>query len=287
MSPFDPAHRTVRRPNQQQKLLAVSVPDMGTLVNAAERGEPFPMKREEVRSVTRRKEGGGRRLVSATAEKLKDIILANDPDTQIGSLPELARHLGVGIVTIQQAARILEHQGLLEVRRGPGGGYYGKRPDEATLERALTAYIHVQGPAYDEAREIVWLLNVELASVAAECTDEQLRDELRALAERIDDSDGEAQRFALEMDIQKLLRKMVDRPLITLLQHVAMGIYKNNPLTRLVKTREQVAAWKTGRHRLIDAILANDTDRARFEADRNRKYLLGLLANRNLDNTAA
>jgi DNA-binding FadR family transcriptional regulator len=239
-----------------------------------------------VRRGTRRKEEGGRRLVSATVESLRDIILANDPNTQIGSLPELARHLGVGIVTVQQAARILEHQGLLEVRRGPGGGYYGKRPDEATLERALMAYIHLQGPAYDEAREIVWLLSCELASVAAECIDEQIRDELRALADRIDGSDGEAQRFALEQDIHMLLRKMVDRPLITLLQHVTMGLYKDNPLTRLVKSREDVAIWKTGRHRLIDAILANDSDRARFEADRNRKHLQGLLTSRNLDKSA-
>jgi GntR family transcriptional regulator, transcriptional repressor for pyruvate dehydrogenase complex len=246
-------------------------------------GDSFPTNCEEVRSMAKRKEEGGRRLVSATAEKLKDIILAKDPDAQIGSLPELARLLGVGIVTVQQAARILEHQGLLDVRRGPGGGYYGRRPDAAALERALTAYIHVHGPAYDEARQIVWLLNCELASIAAQCTDEQLREELRALAARIDSTDAEAQRFAFEHDMHMVLLKMADRPLIALLQHVSMGIYKNNPLPRLVKTRAQVAAWKTGRRRLIDAILANDAERARFEADRNRKYLLGLLTNRKFD----
>jgi DNA-binding IscR family transcriptional regulator len=41
-------------------------------------------------------------------------------------------------VTVQQAARVLEHEGLLAVRRGPGGGYYGTRPDEAALPSART-----------------------------------------------------------------------------------------------------------------------------------------------------
>jgi len=80
-----------------------------------------------------------RQLVLAAAAQLRDVILAREPNTQIGSLNEVAELLGVGIVTVQQAARILEHEGLLAVRRGPGGGYYGTRPDEAALERAFAA----------------------------------------------------------------------------------------------------------------------------------------------------
>src|SRR3546814_16828914 len=76
------------------------------------------------------------------------MILDCEPDTQIGSLPEIAQTLGVGIVTVQQAARILEHEGLLAVRRGPGGGYYGKRPDAGALQRALAAYMRVHGLGY-------------------------------------------------------------------------------------------------------------------------------------------
>lgn len=76
-----------------------------------------------------------RDLVQVAAAKMRDMILAQAPDVQIGSLRELALALGVGIVTVQQAARILEHEGLLKVRRGPGGGYYGARHRAETLER--------------------------------------------------------------------------------------------------------------------------------------------------------
>jgi len=41
------------------------------------------------------------RLVSATADKMRDSILTQAPDALIGSLPELAQLLGVGIATVQ------------------------------------------------------------------------------------------------------------------------------------------------------------------------------------------
>ena len=66
----------------------------------------------------KRRSRSGQRLVHATAERLREMIYATEPESRIGSLTSLAETLGVGIVTVQQAARILEHEGLLEVRRG-------------------------------------------------------------------------------------------------------------------------------------------------------------------------
>src|SRR3546814_1757416 len=90
------------------------------------------------------------------------MILDCEPDTQIGSLPEIAQTLGVGIVTVQQAARILEHEGLLAVRRGPGGGYYGKRPDAGALQRALAAYMRVHR-SEEHTSEIQSLMRISYA----------------------------------------------------------------------------------------------------------------------------
>jgi len=62
-----------------------------------------------------------RRLVSATAEKMRDLILAQAPDALIGSLPELAQLLGVGIAILTQVAiELLVHvrnDSLLVVRK--------------------------------------------------------------------------------------------------------------------------------------------------------------------------
>ena len=215
-----------------------------------------------------------RHLVQATAEKMREMIFAQAPDTQIGSLPEVAAQLGVGIVTVQQAARILEHEGLLEVRRGPGGGYYGMRPDEAALKRLMAAYLQVHEPDRYEAIDIMTLLDCELMPAAALCTDETLRAELRALGERIDSSNTPEQRIAFENRMHDILFRMVNRPLMALLGRVSMSYYAEHPFPGLFRGEEGVVAWKSWRHHIVNAILSNDEELARFEATRHRADLL-------------
>lgn len=212
-------------------------------------------------------------LVQATAEKMRALIFAQPPDTQIGSLPEVARQLGVGIVTVQQAARVLEHEGLLEVRRGPGGGYYGTRPDEAALERAIAAYMRGHGEAYLEALDMMALLNCELVAAAAASGDEAQRERLRALEPAIDTADSEDLRVAFEQDLQAILFRMNERPFVELLTRVTMSLYKRHPVAPLLRTPADVDAWKAGRHRLVRALLDRDPELARFEAVRNREQL--------------
>src|ERR1700749_641368 len=122
-----------------------------------------------------------RQVVQAAAAKLRDLILARAAGAQIGSLHEVARLLDVGIVTVQQAARILEHEGLLAVRRGPGGGYYGTRPDEAALERSIAAYLRVHGFGHRESQQTLSLLDCGIVPAAARCTDATLRETVRKL----------------------------------------------------------------------------------------------------------
>jgi DNA-binding FadR family transcriptional regulator len=214
-----------------------------------------------------------RRPVPATADRLREKVFAAEPEAFLGSLKGLADELGVGIVTLQQAARVLEHEGLLEVRRGPGGGYYGKRPDEAALQRAITAYIRMHPVAYAEALDIMTLLFCELVAAAAESEDGALRAELAALRPEIDDVRDQPASGVFELRFQDILFRMVDRPLFAMLTRMAFQLYSNWPLPPLYEGDEGLAAWRLGRYRVFDAILARDPELARFEAERNRRVL--------------
>ena len=218
-----------------------------------------------------------RRLVPTTVAKLRALILAREPGAQIGSLTELAEILGVGVVTLQQAARILEHEGLLNVRRGPGGGYYGTRPDEAALERSVVAYLQVHGSGHREAAEVMTLLRAEIISAASHCKDPELREALTVLEARVDPADTADKRAALEKDLYQLLFKMVARPLFELLTRVAWRLYDPGSIPALYPGEDGVAAWKTGKRRLIHAILEQDEELARFEAIRDRQDYLARL----------
>ncbi len=218
-----------------------------------------------------------RHLVQETAANLRDVILAREAGAQIGSLDEVAQLLGVGIVTVQQAARVLEHEGLLAVRRGPGGGYYGTRPDEAALERAFAAYMRVHGVDYRDALEITTLLDCEIIPAAARCKDDDLRKVISALNERIDLCDAPEDRVAFENELRNVLFKFVARPLIELLLRVTKQLYKAQSMVVVFRGQEGVAAWKTGKRRILNAILRQDEELARFEAERYQRQVSLLL----------
>lgn len=219
------------------------------------------------------------RLVQATAARMREMILACEPDTHIGSLRDIAKALGVGIVTVQQVARVLEHEGFLVVRRGHDGGYYGTRPNEAALERAISGYllVHRSKSNYHDAIDIMTLLDCELLPAAALCTNESLREELRVLAESIDSREAPEQRVAFENQMHNVLFRMVDRPLMELLARVTMRHCTDHPITTLYSGEAGVALWKTQRHEIVRAILRRDPELARFEAARRRSGLLSQL----------
>lgn len=218
------------------------------------------------------------RLVTTTAEKMRDLILSREPDAMIGSLPELAASFGVGIVTVQQAARVLEHEGLLAVRRGPGGGYFGRRPDPAALERSLAAYLRVRRTDDYEPLEMMTHLDCELIPAAARMATPPLLKELRNLSDRIDSCLTGEDRIAFEDDFHAILFRIVDRPLIELLAQVAMRFYRSMPIPRIFEGQGGIVAWQQWRHQIIDAILARDPERAMFEAQRHRRRLLERIA---------
>ena len=213
-------------------------------------------------------------LVAATAEVLRDHIFALPPGTLLGSLNELARGLEVGIVTLQQAARVLEHEGLLEVRRGPGGGYYGIRPDDAALERAMDAYLRVHPTTYEEALDMTSLLFNELVATAAGCTDAELIAQLRTLRDRLDQCEGDAALGRFEIEFQELLFRMVRRPLFEMLTRVTLHFASTRQTPAVHALSEDNDGWKAGRHRIIAALLANDAPLARFEADRSNRAVI-------------
>jgi GntR family transcriptional regulator, transcriptional repressor for pyruvate dehydrogenase complex len=221
-----------------------------------------------------RKQNSREGLVTAAVAKLRDMIVAQPPEAQIGSLPDLAKALGVGIVTVQQAARVLEHEGFLKARRGPGGGYYGTRPDAEGLSQAISGFLALHHSAHPEAIDIITLLDCELMAAAARATNEELRQKLAALVKSIDGRNTARQRGAFDQSMLDILYLMVDRPLMELLSRVAVHHYAEYPRGPVYGGSDGKQRWKRERRAIIAAILDGDPERARFEAQRRRREIM-------------
>jgi len=224
--------------------------------------------------MARANEQAGVGLVQASAEQLRKMIFKAEPGERIGSLRSIAETLGVGIVTVQQAARVLEHEGLLDVRRGPGGGYYGNRPDARTLERSLDAYLRTEPASWEEVLDLTSLLFNELAAAAAMCTDQELQSNLRDVLSSIDHCTDASMLGLLEEDFQDALFLMVDRPLFKLLTQMALRFSEDRAGDERYQGLFDLGTWSGGRRRIIGAILDNDPELARFEANRNNRIVI-------------
>lgn len=214
------------------------------------------------------------RLVADATQRLRELILSQPPETHLGSLTAVAERLGVGIVTVQQAARVLEHEGLLSVKRGPGGGYYGARPDEAALQRAFATYMRVHNVGYREAFEMAVLLDCDIVQAAAGSNAPGLEEKIDALAAQLEHCATAQENIQFEVDLRDTLLQIVERPLLELLATVAMQWYQASAEAERFLDQVGASEWREGRRRMLRAIRERDPELAFFEAQRYRRTVL-------------
>jgi GntR family transcriptional regulator, transcriptional repressor for pyruvate dehydrogenase complex len=111
--------------------------------------------------------GASSPTLEAVKTKLRDIVFAAKDGALIGGEDSLVAELGASRSTLRQAARLLERQGLLRVKRGINGGYYGSRPDEKTIQNAVSAYLDTLDLKYEDVTAVASVLWVEVLRRAA------------------------------------------------------------------------------------------------------------------------
>lgn len=107
--------------------------------------------------------------VTATASMLREKILSeNEVEFYLGSEDDLMASLGISRATLRQAARLLEHEQLLFVRRGSGGGLFGRQPTGTAVTHMASVYLRANGTTYGELIRCQTALGTASAQMAAE-----------------------------------------------------------------------------------------------------------------------
>lgn len=84
----------------------------------------------------------------------------------LGALPEVRKRLGIGRPAFREAVTILEARGLLDVRRGPGGGLFVAAPALEDVVGAVVMYLALGQKTHaciGEFRLLVWRAIVDVA----------------------------------------------------------------------------------------------------------------------------
>jgi DNA-binding FadR family transcriptional regulator len=118
----------------------------------------------------------------AVARDIVDDIVtsARQPGERLPSEAAMLKLYRVSRQSLREGLRLLEVQGIISLKRGPGGGPVVGNLDSANLGRTSTLYYHLAGATYDELLEAWVVTESALAERAARNPD---RDAVRKAME--------------------------------------------------------------------------------------------------------
>ena len=134
------------------------------------------------------------------AHQLLQRIIASDvkQGESFATEAELLAEYKVSRPTLRESLRILEHQGVLELRPGPGGGIILRRPSIATLAHNLSVFLCLHDVPFVTVLHAREVIEPSLAAEAAKNGTRADFDELQASIDRMKAIDGDQQSFLKE-----------------------------------------------------------------------------------------
>jgi GntR family transcriptional repressor for pyruvate dehydrogenase complex len=216
------------------------------------------------------------------ANNLRKELLEFEKGAFFGYEDDLLERLQVSRPTLRQAARVLEHDQLLRVRRGPHGGYYADRPDVQSVINAASLYLYDRGTRLDDLVEAARGCVTTLVRLAAESNDKEAR---RALREQL--KSYVATNFCnlphfeflrAESALVTALARMAGNPPLELVIRILYGCGLGVTSDKIFEGRpDRIEACFELRVRIVEAVLAGDGELAKLHDARasnlRRSYL--------------
>jgi DNA-binding FadR family transcriptional regulator len=206
-------------------------------------------------------------MASSVADLIvQDIVARGWPEGEIlGSEPELLDRYGVSRAVFREAVRLVEHQEIARMRRGPGGGLVVTAPTVDSVMDAVAVYLFYVGADVAEVFEA----RLVLEEVAAELAPSRLTEPdvvaLRELVAR--ERRGEVHDYR---ELHALVAAFTQNPalafFVDLLNRVST-LFMSDPS---LLERDTVSASAHAHIAIADAVLAGDEGLARH---RMRKHL--------------
>jgi GntR family transcriptional repressor for pyruvate dehydrogenase complex len=131
------------------------------------------------------------------AEQIRRVILLRvaEPGGRLPYEQELAAALGVSRSTITHALRLLEREGLVEVRRGRGGGVFSLGVNADGADPEVVDALRAERDDIVAAVELRAVVEPAVAALAAERAAPGQLDALEALNEEMRNAEGDDHRF--------------------------------------------------------------------------------------------
>lgn len=209
----------------------------------------------------------GDHVLRETTSRLRKLAVEHADGSFLGSESDLLQALQVSRPTLRQALRLLEHEQLVRMRRGPHGGCYAARPAVDTVVRAAATYLQSNNAPLREMVQVVGMLTGHVIEMAVAPNAGPGRSALAAFidrAEQMPDDLSPETFHALETEFTSILRAMANNTSLDLFLQVAQRVIELQPESRVLITDPTVIRLRRRMWRqLTEAILAGDASLAR------------------------
>ncbi len=206
------------------------------------------------------------------AEAIKDWVV--EQGLQAGDrLPgeaELIERFAMAKGTIREAMRILEAQGLIKTRTGPGGGSFVHEVSRQRAKALLGNYFYFKDLTIGDIYQLRLTLEPELAATLAGKLPEDVLCQLEAnvaeYSEPATTLDEERSQHVASLRFHAILAEQASNPLLGFVIDFMVNLLSDLTVYRRLYSPPNFALWEQGRdhqQELIVALRDGDADRAR------------------------
>lgn len=183
---------------------------------------------------------------------------------------EMIERFGMSKGTIREATRILEAQGLVRTRTGPGGGTFLHEMSNDRAQALLSNFFYFRDLSLKDIYEIRLVLEPEIAAnLAGNLSNEQLQelaDAMQAYAEPATTADQERLQHVASLRFHAMLAGMSDNPLMAFIIAFVAKTLSDLTVYRKLYNPPNHELWAKGKayqSELLDALRAGDSEHAR------------------------
>jgi DNA-binding FadR family transcriptional regulator len=206
------------------------------------------------------------------AEAIKEWVVEKglEPGDRLPGEADLIEMFGMSKGTIREAMRLLQAQGLVVTKTGPGGGSFVGAVTKDRAHALLANYFYFQSISIDDIYAVRIALEPEIAAALAGTLTEGQLGQLEAVmanyAEPAGDADEERQQHIDSLRFHALLAEFSDNRLLGFFVGFMSQILTDLTVFRKLYSEPNRQLWEQGRDHQLDLIAAlrkGDSDRAR------------------------
>ena len=206
------------------------------------------------------------------AEAIKDWVV--EQGLQAGDrLPneaELIERFGMAKGTVREAMRILEAQGLIKTRTGPGGGSFVHEVSRQRAKALLGNYFYFKDLTIGDIYQLRLTLEPELAaSLAGKLSDEvltSLEENIATYSEPAASLDEERDQHVASLRFHAILAEQAKNPLLGFVIDFMVNLLTDLTVYRRLYSPPNIELWKQGhdhQRQLVIALREGNADAAK------------------------